>query len=103
MLDETMVVLGSEFGRTPGVDLLKRKVGTGRDHHPHGFTVMMAGGGVQRGLAYGATDPLGFHATQKRHYVTDLHQLGLDSHRLNRPGRIRLDRDYGNVMRGILA
>ena len=65
-------------------------------------------GGVQRGLAYGATDPLGFHATQKRHYVTDLHatalhQLGLDSHRLNRPGRIRLDRDYGNVMRGILA
>ncbi len=48
MLDETMVVLGSEFGRTPGVDLLKRKVGTGRDHHPHGFTVMMAGGGVHR-------------------------------------------------------
>jgi len=64
---------------------------------------MMAGGGVQRGLAYGATDPLGFHATQKRHYVTALHQLGLDSHRLNRPGRIRLDRDYGEVMRGILA
>ena len=74
---------------------------------------MMAGGGVQRGLAYGATDPLGFHATQKRHYVTALHAtalhatalhpLGLDSHHLNRPGRIRLDRDYGEVMRGILA
>lgn len=108
LLDETLVVLGSEFGRTPGLDLLNRKVGTGRDHHPHGFTVLLAGGGVRRGLAYGATDALGFHAIEKRHYVTDLHatalhQLGLDAHKLNYPGRIRLERDYGEVMRGILA
>ena len=108
LLDETLVVLGSEFGRTPGLDLLNRKVGTGRDHHPHGFTVLLAGGGVRRGLAYGATDALGFHAIEKRHYDNDLHatalhQLGLDAHKLNYPGRIRLERDYGEVMRGILA
>ena len=108
LLDETLVVLGSEFGRTPGLESLNQKVGTGRDHHPHGFTVLMAGGGVRRGYAYGATDVLGFHAIEKRHYVTDLHatalhQLGLDAHKLNYPGRIRLDRDYGEVMHGILT
>ena len=68
----------------------------------------MAGGGVRRGDAYGATDVLGFHAIEKRHYVTDLHatalhQLGLDAHKLNYPGRIRLERDYGEVMHGILT
>jgi len=102
--------MGSEFGRTPGAEFRKdnsRVSGTGRDHHPHGFNVLMAGGGVKRGHVYGATDELGFHAAENRHYVTDLHatvlhQMGLDAHRLEVPGRKRLERDFGGVMRGIL-
>lgn len=109
LLDDTMVVLGSEFGRTPGLEARKdRKVSDGRDHHPHGFTVLMAGGGVKSGFVYGATDELGFHAAENRHYVTDLHatvlhQLGLDPRRLEVSGRKRLERDFGEVMHGVLA
>ena len=111
LLDDTLVVLGSEFGRTPGGEFRKGTAsvqGTGRDHHPHGFTVMMAGGGVKGGYAYGATDELGFHAAENRHYVTDVHatvlrQLGLDPRRLEVPGRKRLERDFGEVMHGVLA
>ncbi len=111
LLDDTLVVLGSEFGRTPGAEFRKGQAsvqGTGRDHHPQGFTVLMAGGGVKQGFAYGATDELGFHATEGRHYVTDLHatilhQLGLDPRKLEVPSRKRLDRDFGQVMEGVLA
>ena len=111
LLDDTMVVLGSEFGRTPGAEFRKGQTnvqGTGRDHHPHGFTVLMAGGGVKKGHIHGATDELGFHAIEGRHYVTDLHatvlhQLGLDPHRLEVPGRKRLERDFGEIMHGVLA
>ncbi len=111
MLDSTLVVVGSEFGRTPGAEFRKssdKVSGTGRDHHPHGFNVVMAGGGVKGGLAYGATDELGFHAAEERHYVTDihatvLHQMGLDPHRLEIPGRKRLERDFGEVMTKILV
>ena len=111
LLNDTLVVMGSEFGRTPGAEFRKNSktvAGTGRDHHPHGFNVMMAGGGVKKGYIHGATDELGFHATENRHYVTDLHatvlhQMGLDARRLNIPGRQRLERDYGEVMHGILA
>ncbi len=111
MLDDTLVVMGSEFGRTPGAEFRKENAsvsGTGRDHHPHGFNVLMAGGGVKRGYVHGATDEVGFHAVEERAYVTDLHatvlhQLGLDSQRLNIPGRQRLEVDYGHVMGGILA
>ncbi len=111
LLDDTLVVLGSEFGRTPGAEVRKGNKsvqGSGRDHHPHGFTVLMAGGGVKAGLAYGATDELGFHAAENRHYVTDihatvLHQLGLNPRRLEVPGRKRLERDFGEVIHGILA
>ena len=110
MLDETMVVVGSEFGRTPGAEFRKNSSvqGSGRDHHPHGFTVMMAGGGVRGGLIHGATDELGFHATENRHYVTDLHatvlnQLGLDNRQLEIPGRKRLDSDIGEVIFDVLA
>jgi hypothetical protein len=82
MLDETLVVWGTEFGRTPG-----SQGSDGRDHHPFGFSVWMAGGGVKGGLVHGATDELGFHAVQNRHYVTDihatvLHLLGLDPRNL---------------------
>jgi hypothetical protein len=94
MLGQTMVVCGTEFGRTPGAE------GDGRDHHPQGFSAWLAGGGVKGGVVHGATDELGFYAVEHRHYVTDihatvLHQLGLDSHRLEVPGRKRLEIDHG--------
>jgi hypothetical protein len=103
LLDETVVVWSTEFGRTPcaqGAD--------GRDHHNYGFSVWMAGGGVQGGVVHGATDELGFHAVEHRHYVTDihatvLHLLGLDSRRLEIPGRKRLEVEHGNLIRAILA
>jgi uncharacterized protein (DUF1501 family) len=102
LLDETMVVFGTEFGRSPGAE------GTGRDHHPQGFCAWLAGGGIKPGIQHGATDELGFHAVADRHYVTDihatvLHALGLDSHQLEIPGRKRLEIDHGIPIRAILA
>ena len=102
LLDETLVVIGTEFGRTPGF-----QNSDGRDHHPYGFSVALAGGGVKGGIAHGATDEIGFHAVEHRHYVTDLHatvlhQLGLDSRRLEIPGRKRLDLDHGTPIHAIL-
>ncbi len=103
LLEDTLVLFATEFGRTPGSQ------GTdGRDHHPYGFSVWMAGGGIKGGTIHGATDELGFHATEHPHYVTDvhatiLHQLGLDPRKLEVPGRKRLERDHGNVIREILA
>ncbi|WP_435017213.1 DUF1501 domain-containing protein [Tundrisphaera sp. TA3] len=103
LLDETIVVWATEFGRTPGTEGKD-----GRDHHPYGFSVWMAGGGIKGGVVHGATDELGFHAVEQRHYVTDihatvLHQLGLDSRRLEVPGQKRLDIDHGRPIREILA
>jgi hypothetical protein len=103
LLDETIVVVGTEFGRTPGA-----QNANGRDHHPYGFSIALAGGGIQGGIAHGATDELGFHAVEDRHYVTDLHatllwQLGLDPRRLEIPGRKRLDIDFGTPMRAIMS
>ncbi len=103
LLDETLVVWGTEFGRTPGAER-----SDGRDHHPYGFSVWMAGGGLKGGIAHGATDEIGFHAVENRHYVTDihatvLHQLGLDPRRLEVPGHKRLDIDFGKPIREIIA
>ncbi len=103
MLEETLVVWATEFGRTPGAEK-----GDGRDHHPFGFSVWMAGGGIKGGVVHGATDELGFHAVEDRHYVTDihatvLHQLGLDPRRLEIPGQKRLEIDYGRPIRQIIA
>ncbi len=103
LLDETLVVWATEFGRTPGAE-----AANGRDHHPFGFTVWMAGGGLKRGIVHGKTDELGFHAVENRHYVTDvhatvLHQLGIDPKRLDIPGRKRLEVDYGKPIREIIA
>jgi hypothetical protein len=103
LLDETIVVWATEFGRTPGA-----QGGDGRDHHPFGFSVWLAGGGIRGGIVHGATDELGCHAVENRHYVTDihatvLHQLGLDSRRLEVPGYKRLEIDHGQVIREILA
>lgn len=103
LLDSTLVIFASEFGRTPasqGTD--------GRDHHPYGFSVWMAGGGLKGGIAHGATDEIGFHAVEHRHYVTDIHatilkQLGLDSRKLEVPGRKRLDIDHGKPIDEIIV
>ena len=102
MLDETLVVWGTEFGRSPGAQ------GDGRDHHPQGFCAWLAGGGIKGGVVHGATDPIGFHAIENRHYVTDihatvLHQLGLDPRMLVIPGRKRLEIDFGQPIREIIA
>lgn len=77
LLDETLVVWTSEFGRTPW-----SQNDTGRDHNPRGFTSWLAGGGIRGGVAHGATDEVGYRAVQDRHYIADLqatilHQLGL--------------------------
>lgn len=103
LLDQTLVVWGTEFGRTPGSEGT-----TGRDHHPFGFSAWLAGGGIKGGTVHGSTDELGLLAAEDRHYVTDLHatvlhQLGLDSHRLEIPGRKRLDFEHGHVISEIIS
>lgn len=103
LLDETLVIFATEFGRTPG-----SQGSDGRDHHIFGFSVWLAGGGIQGGITHGATDEIGFHAVEDRHYVTDihatiLHQLGLDSRQLEIPGRKRLDIDHGKPIQAIIA
>lgn len=103
MLDETLVVWATEFGRTPGTE-----GADGRDHHNYGFSVWLAGGGIKGGMTHGKTDELGFHAVEHRHYVTDihatvLHQLGLDPRKLSLPSQKRLEIDYGEPIREIMA
>jgi hypothetical protein len=103
LLDETLVIFATEFGRTPG-----SQGSDGRDHHIFGFSVWMTGGGLKGGVVHGATDEIGFHAVEDRHYVTDIHatilkQLGLDSRRLEVPGRKRLEIDHGMPIEAIIA
>lgn len=103
LLDETIVVWATEFGRSPGAEQ-----SNGRDHHPFGFSVWMAGGGIKAGVVHGATDEIGFHAIENRHYVTDIHatvlqQLGIDPKRLDVPGRKRIELDYGKPIKEIIA
>jgi hypothetical protein len=92
LLDETLVVWGGEFGRTPGAQNQD-----GRDHHPYGFSVWLAGGGIKGGQVYGATDDFGYRATVNRTSVADLHAtilhlLGLDAHHLAFPHNGRDER-----------
>lgn len=106
MLDTTLVVWGGEFGRSPVAEN-----GKGRDHHPKGFTMWMAGGGIKGGLTYGATDEFGYQAVENPVSVPDLHatilnQLGLDHERLTYrfTGRdYRLTDVSGEVVRDLLA
>ena len=103
LLDDTIVVFATEFGRTPG-----SQGADGRDHHPFGFSVWMAGGGLKGGVVHGSTDELGFHAVENPHYVTDVHAtinhlMGINPRMLEVPGHKRLDRDYGHVIKDILA
>ena len=106
LLNDTLVLWGGEFGRTPTAE------GTdGREHHPFGFTMWLAGGGVKGGLAYGATDEFGWHAVENKVHVHDLHAtilhlMGLDHEKLTyrHAGRdYRLTDVYGNVVHDILA
>jgi hypothetical protein len=91
LLDHTLIVWGGEFGRTPMRENRREKGEyVGRDHHPHGFTMWMAGGGIKPGLNYGATDEIGFHAVEDVVHVHDLqatilHQLGFNAHALSFP------------------
>ena len=112
LLDETLVIWGGEFGRTPMVEshpTLGRKLG--RDHHPQAFTMWMAGGGIKPGITFGKTDDLGFHVVENGVHVHDLqatilHVLGFDHERLTfrHAGRdFRLTDVSGNVVRPILA
>jgi hypothetical protein len=102
LLDETIVVFATEFGRTPG-----SQRGDGRDHHPFGFSIWMAGGGIRGGMVHGATDEIGFHAVESPQYVTDvhatiLHQMGLDHRAMQVPQHKRLDIDFGEPIHAIL-
>jgi hypothetical protein len=107
--DDTLVVCGSEFGRTPVVETSSS--GFGRDHNPFGFTMWLAGGAVKNGFTFGATDDFGFKAIDKPVHIHDLHAtilriLGIDHKRLtySYSGRdFRLTDVYGNVIQEILA
>jgi hypothetical protein len=112
LLDDTLVVWGGEFGRTPMVEsnpALGRS--QGRDHHPQAYSMWMAGGGIRSGMSYGATDDLGFHVVENPVHVHDLqatilHCLGFDHERLiyHHAGRdFRLTDVHGQVVRNILA
>jgi hypothetical protein len=112
LLDDTLVIWGGEFGRTPMVETnpaLGRALG--RDHHPQAFTMWMAGGGIKPGLSFGATDDLGFHVVENPVHIHDLqatilHTLGFDHERLtfHHAGRdYRLTDVHGKVVKAILA
>ena len=109
LLDETLVIWGGEFGRTPVVQGGGKN--WGRDHHPHGFTMWMAGGGIKGGVTYGNTDEFGFHAVENRvsvhdFHATALHCLGIDHEKLiyRHQGRdFRLTDVSGFVLPKLLA
>ncbi len=112
LLDDTLVIWGGEFGRTPMVEsnaALGRSLG--RDHHPQAYSMWMAGGGLKKGVVYGETDDLGFHVAKDPVHVHDLqatilHLLGFDHEKLTfrHAGRdFRLTDVHGKVVRGLLA
>jgi hypothetical protein len=111
MFEDTLVVIGGEFGRTPVAELVKGKPGGGRDHNPYGFSMVLAGGGVKGGYAHGATDEFGFKAVENPVHVHDLHAtmlhlLGFDHEQLTfrYAGRdFRLTDVRGEVIREVLA
>ncbi len=112
LFEDTLLIWGGEFGRTPTVELSgDGKPISGRDHNHYGFSVWLAGGGIKGGTVYGATDEFGFAAVENRTSVHDLHAtilhvLGLDHERLTYryQGRdFRLTDVHGKILRGILA
>ena len=112
LLDETLVIIGGEFGRTPVVEVSGLvKYQNGRDHNSWGFSTVLAGGGVKGGTTYGATDDFGFKAVDKPVHIHDLHatalhMLGMDHTKLTYrySGRdFRLTDVAGNVVHDILS
>jgi uncharacterized protein (DUF1501 family) len=111
LLEDTIVLWSGEFGRTPMNEARNGSTYLGRDHHPHAFTVWLAGGGFRPGHAHGATDELGYHVTEDPVSVHDLHatllhQLGIDHERfthLHQGRDFRLTDVEGEVVRGLLA
>ena len=106
LLEDTLVIWGGEFGRTPVA-----QGNDGRDHNPHGYSMWMAGGGIKAGIRYGATDPYGYYAVEDKVHIHDLHAtilylLGIDHTKLTYrfAGRdFRLTDIYGDVVHGIIA
>ncbi len=112
LLEETLLIFGSELGRTPAVETSSRvKLQNGRDHNPFGFSIWLVGGGVKGGMKYGATDEFGFKAEENRVHVHDLHAtllhlMGIANTRLTYTysGRdFRLTDVHGNVIKAILT
>jgi hypothetical protein len=111
LLDDTLVLFTTEFGRTPFTQSAADKVGTGRDHNQYGFSVWLAGAGLKRGMAYGTTDDIGWKAVENRvawhdFHATVLHLLGIDHERLtfyHNGIQRRLTNVHGEVVQGILA
>ena len=111
LLEDTLVLWGGEFGRTPTAEEKDQPSNNGRDHNPSGFTMWLAGGGVKGGFSYGATDDYGYFATEDKVHIHDLHAtilhlLGIDHTRLTYPfgGRdFRLTDVSGDVVEAILA
>ncbi|MBI1311643.1 DUF1501 domain-containing protein [bacterium] len=111
MLDDTLVLFTSEFGRTPFTQSASDKVGTGRDHNQNGFSVWLAGAGLRHGLAYGSTDEVGWKAVENRvhwhdFHATVLHLLGIDHERLtfyHNGIQRRLTNVHGEVLQPILV
>ena len=111
LFDETIIVCGSEFGRTPVVELGGAGSHNGRDHNPHGFTMWLAGGGIKGGMTYGQTDDFGWKVVDKPVHVHDIHAtilylLGVDHTKLTyrSSGRdFRLTDVAGNVIHDIIA
>jgi hypothetical protein len=111
LLDDTLVLFTTEFGRTPFTQSAADKVGTGRDHNQYGFSVWLAGAGLKHGIAYGATDDVGWKAVENRvtwpdFHATVLHLLGIDHTRLtfyHNGIQRRLTNVHGEVVKGILA
>ncbi len=111
LFDDTLVICGGEFGRTPAVEIAGGKPAMGRDHNHWGFTVWLAGGGIRGGTVYGATDEFGYKAVENPVHVHDLHAtilhlLGMDHEKLTYryAGRdYRLTDVYGKVVKGVLA
>lgn len=111
LLDSTLVLWGGEFGRTPMMQGNPKPDQIGRDHHPHGYTVWMAGGGIKPGVVHGKTDELGFFAVENKVHVHDLHAtilhlFGVDHLKMTYrfQGRdYRLTDVHGNVVTPILA
>ena len=111
LLDETLVIWGGEFGRTPMMQGNLKPDQLGRDHHPHGYTVWLAGGGIKPGIVHGKTDDFGFYATEDKVHVHDLHATILHLFGLNHTkltyrfqGRdFRLTDVQGEVVKQLLA